>query len=315
VADLPRAPLGYRAAVIHARFVSIALLAAACGGNSNGPGDDTGDDTGDDAPAADAEACLAPDMLVVLDRTGTMHRDLLGQSPPDTPDGHAAAKLTQAIAAVEALVGVTGIDQTLRFGLSLFPRDPGSCLTLSERLQNQKFTNPACEAAEIVVAPELGTSASIAGTLDPETTTICYSTPTGSALVTARDELTRVQAPNVDQYIMLVTDGADFYATCPEPDPLVVLRELYAAGIKTFVVGFGAQDTTEQGVNPPMLNRMACAGGTAQNFATACTAAPSGGFDAVDPDGDRIYYDAADAAELSTALAEIAGSVCCGCIL
>jgi hypothetical protein len=302
-------------AVTHARFLGFALLAAACGANSN-PGDDSGDDTGDDdAVTADAAACLAPDMLVVLDRTGTMHRDLLGQSPPDTPDGHAAAKLTQAIAAVESLVGVAGIDQTLRFGLSLFPRDPGSCLTLSERLQNQKFTNPACEAGEIVVAPELGTGASITSTLDPETTTICYSTPTGSALVTARDELTRVQAPDVDQYIMLVTDGADFYATCPEPDPLVVLRELNAAGIRTFVVGFGSQDTTEQGVNPPMLNRMACAGGTAQNFATACTAAAGGGFDAVDPEGDRIYYDAANAAELSTALTEIAGSVCCGCIL
>jgi hypothetical protein len=114
---------------------------------------------------------------------------------------------------------------------------------------------------------------------------------------------------------MLVTDGADFYASCPNPDPLIVLQNLDMNGIKTFIVGFGAQDATTNGVNPPLLNRMACAGHTAKDFATNCKAVP-GGYDAVDPDnGPRLYYDASNASELSTALAGVAGQLCCGCVL
>jgi hypothetical protein len=208
-----------------------------------------------------------------------------------------------------------GIDATVRFGLSLFPRDPGSCITLTERLQNVPFTNPACEPGEIVISPDLGTGAAIAAAIDPETTKLCNTTPAGDALLAARDELVRIKKPDVDQYLLFVTDGADFEQSCPLPDPLVVLRNLHAEGIKTFVVGFGAQDTTAQGVNPPMLNRMACAGGTAKDFVSTCMTLPNGGFDAVDPNGGRIYFDAANAAELGVALGDIAGQICCGCVL
>jgi hypothetical protein len=94
-----------------------------------------------------------------------------------------------------------------------------------------------------------------------------------------------------------------------------VLRELDAIGIKTFIVGFGAQDATPMGVNPPLLNRMACAGHTAKNFATACMPAAGGGFDAVDPNGARLYYDAADGPALTTALRDLTRTICCGCVL
>jgi hypothetical protein len=297
-----------------ARSLSLVLVAAlvtACGpSTSNGETPDaslTADDDGD--------ACHAPDVLIVLDRTGTMHRDLAGNTPTDTPEGKASAKITQAIAAIESLVGMPGLDATLRFGLSLFPRDPGTCLTLEQRLQGAPFANPSCEPGEIVISPALGTGGSIAASLDPDTTTICYSTPTGDALLAARDELARIKQPGVDQYLLLVTDGADFDLSCPVPDPLEVLRGLQADGIETFVVGFGAQDTTAQGVNPPMLNRMACAGGTAKDFTSACTPLSSGGFDATTPDGARIYFDAANANDLATSLGAIAGQICCGCVL
>lgn len=256
-------------------------------------------------------------MLIVLDRTGTMHRDLAGQTPPDTAPGHASAKLTQAINALDTLLATPGLDQTLRFGLELFPRDPGGglCKTLTQRLQNEALTNTPCEAGQLVVPPALGTAAMISAAIDPETTTLCFSTPTGDALVTARTELTAITKPGVDQYIALVTDGADFYDSCPMPDPLIVLRELHAGGIKTFIVGFGSQDTTPMGVNPPLLNRMACAGGTAKDFAVNCQLIAGGGYDAVNPDGARLYFDASDAGALTTALAAVARSVCCGCVL
>jgi hypothetical protein len=256
-------------------------------------------------------------MLILLDRTGTMHRDLAGATPPDTAAGHATAKLTLAINALHGLLATPGLDSTLRLGLAMFPRDPGggACLTLTQRLQGMDFMNAACEAGQVVVAPALGTAAAIEGALDPESTTLCFSTPTGSGLETARAALAANAVPGVDQYVALVTDGADFYDSCPTPDPLQVLRDLDAAGIKTFIVGFGAQDTTPQGVNPPLLNRMACAGHTAKDFATACVALPGGGYDAVDPNGARLYYDAADGPGLSSALEAVAGEICCGCLL
>jgi hypothetical protein len=291
------------------------LLLAACGPAMSSSGDGGGDDV--DATVVDAGECRAPEMLIVLDRTGTMHRDLLGQTPPDTVAGHQSAKLTLAVNALDGLLVQPGLDQTLRLGLELFPRDPGggSCITLTQRLQGQNPTNPMCEAGQLVVPPAFGTGATIATAIDAETTTICFSTPTGDALVTARTELAAIAKPGITQYIALVTDGADFYDSCPTPDPMIVLRELEALGIYTFIVGFGAQDTTPMGVNPPLLNRMACAGHTAKNFATACMPVAGGGFDAVDPNGARLYYDAADGPALTTALRDLTRTICCGCVL
>jgi hypothetical protein len=298
----------------------ILLAVAACGQSAShkdagtGDDDDGGSNVGDDADTT----CTAPNMLILLDRTGTMHRNLAGNTPTDDPAGHASAKLTIAINALDALMGTAGIDQSLRLGLAMFPRDPGGgkCDTLTERLQGKAFTNTNCEMGEVIIEPALGTAASIAAAIDPETTTICNSTPIGAGLQTAQTDLLTHVMPGVDQYIMLVTDGADFADSCPTPDPLEVLRQLDAMGTKTFIVGFGAQDTTTGGVNPPVLNQLACAGHTAKDFATNCKQVTGGGYDAVDPtNGPRLYYDAADAAALSTSLKAVAGSVCCGCIL
>ena len=84
-------------------------MLAACG-----PAHTTGDDGGDDASVGDPDAgvCKAPEMLLLLDRTGTMHRDLAGATPPDTAAGHAAAKLTLAINALDGLLAIPGLDGT-----------------------------------------------------------------------------------------------------------------------------------------------------------------------------------------------------------
>ncbi|HEY4182409.1 MAG TPA: vWA domain-containing protein [Kofleriaceae bacterium] len=305
----------------YSRILSLILVAAAaCGQSSSNHkdagsgGDDDGGNTGDDGDMT----CTAPNMLILLDRTGTMHRNLAGATPTDDPAGHATAKFTIAINALDALMATPGLDQSLRLGLAMFPRDPGGgkCITLSQRLSGSAtFMNPPCEAGEVVVEPALGTAASIAASIDPETTTICNTTPIGAGLQTAQDDLVTHAMSGVDQYIMLVTDGADFADSCPTPDPLEVLRTLDAAGTKTFIVGFGAQDTTTQGVNPPVLNQLACAGHTAKDFATNCKQVAGGGYDAVDPmNGPPLYYDAADATALAASLRAVAGSVCCGCI-
>ncbi len=300
------------------KYLALALLLGACGPKETaGNTDANGGSDADDTPI-DGDVCRAPQMMILLDRTGTMHRDLSGATPPDNTAGHAMAKFTLAINALDGLLATPGLDQTLRLGLALFPRDPGgqTCITLSQRLSgSQTFMNPMCEAGEVPVSPDLGTAAQIATLLDPEVTRLCNTTPTGAGLETVRDALAAITIPEVDQYVVLVTDGADFYDSCPTPDPIPLLRSLSAANIKTFIVGFGAQNTTPQGVNPPLLNEMACAGQTAKDFAANCMPLAGGGFTAVDAtNGPRLYFDAADGPSLSTALRAVAREVCCGCI-
>jgi hypothetical protein len=295
-----------------------AIVAAACGPKTNSDSDANGSNDDADSTPIDTGACRAPQMMILLDRTGTMHRDLSGATPPDTVAGHALAKFTLAINALDGFLATSGLDQTLRLGLAMFPRDPGgqTCITLSERLSgSQVFMNPPCEVGEVPVSPDLGTASQIATLLDPEVTRLCNTTPTGSGLETVRDALASIVLPDVDQYVVLVTDGADFYDSCANPDPIPLVRELSASNIKTFIVGFGAQNTTPQGVNPPLLNEMACAGQTAKDFAINCMPLPAGGFTAVDAtNGPRLYFDAADGPSLSTALRDVAREVCCGCI-
>jgi len=296
-----------------------AIVLAACGPRTSSDVDANGSG-GDDADLTplDGGACRAPQMMILLDRTGTMHRDLSGATPPDPTVGHATAKFTLAINALDGFLATTGLDQTLRLGLAMFPRDPGgqTCITLSQRLSGSAtFMNPMCEVGEVPVSPDLGTASQIATLLDPEVTRLCNTTPTGSGLETVRASLASITIPDVDQYVVLVTDGADFYDSCPTPDPIPLVRDLSAANIKTFIVGFGAQNTTPQGVNPPLLNEMACAGQTAKDFATNCMPRAGGGFTAVDAtNGPRLYFDAADGPSLSTALRDVAREVCCGCI-
>jgi hypothetical protein len=263
-------------------------------------------------------ACIPPDVLIALDRTLTMHRTAEGNTPPDTVVGRATSKWSMAITGIEQLVSAPGLDQTLRFGLELWPREEAGCVTLSQRIQGTNGTNPQCQGPEFPVPPELGTGASIATLLDPDTTKICLSTPTGDALLGARNFLESRSDGGTAQYVVLVTDGADWDFSCPNPNPLGVVDGLADAGIKTLVVGFSAEMSLQNGVGAAFLNDMACAGRTAKNFATACRAdAPSGSFRAIDPDAggmDALFFTATNAAELTSSLRAFSETVCCGCI-
>jgi hypothetical protein len=261
-------------------------------------------------------ACEPPDMLMLLDRTATMRRTPLGELPADPP-AYASSKWHQAISAIEQ-VAAPPLDQGLRFGLELWPRDPGgdACTTLDEALDGQLASNSPCEAGEIVVEPGLGTGAAIQRALDPATTKICASTPTGNALLTASDYLVHHAAAGRSQYVVLVTDGADWDVTCPQPEPLPIAQQLAASGIKTYVVGFfdpgGSAPDAGFGVGTAFLNDMACAGQTANGFPDACTWEGSG-YIAADPDGPALYFQATSADELAASLKSVASGVCCDC--
>lgn len=267
----------------------------------------------DSGPRPDAESCQPPDMLIVLDRTMSMHRRPDGSVPPDTLAGHMESKWYLAITALEEVT--SNLDATIRFGLEMFPLDPGMdqmgderCVTLSERIGGTTSMNDQCEAGAIDVSPDLGTATAIDNAMDPETTRLCRSTPIGAGLGTAISELALIQDPIRDQYAILLTDGQD---TCDEPLSLYNAQMLGAAGVGLYVIGF---DGSGSGVDHGHLNDLACAGRTAPDPGTNCMDDGMGGFIATDRTGPTLYLLADTASVLTEQLEDVAGEVCCDCI-
>ena len=234
---------------------------------------------GDGGAGDDAAVCDPPDMLIVLDRS-----DSMGSSAGKDADGGALPSKWEL--AKDALDHITAppADEKLRFGLEVLPKASGLCGT-----------------GEPLVAMDLGTGATIATTLS--TTKLVYGTPIGGALAVAVTTLSNAKVPDRDQYVILVTDGAE---TCSSNGPLPIVQSLAAAGVKTYVIGFGAA------VDKALLNDLACAGRTATKLSTACKQSGSG---YVSAGGTApLYFSATDGTSLQTALATITGSVCCGCV-
>ena len=282
-------------------------------GGAGGDTDPITVSTGTGTGAGGGPSCVPPDVLIALDRTLTMHKTPDGSEPTDAP-AYASTKWFQALTAIKGLV-TPKLDQNIRFGLEMWPRDPGKgCLTLTEKVMGLAATNPSCEDGDILVPPALGTSGKIAPLLDPATAHICTSTPTGAALNTASAYLKANKSPDRGQFIMLVTDGADWDQSCPTPDPLPITQQLAKDGIKTFMVGFSATgDVKPGGTGAPFLNNMACAGMTAKGFPDTCVMTPTG-YAAKDPAGETLYLQASDGAALTTAFNGIAAEICCNCV-
>jgi hypothetical protein len=274
---------------------------------------------GDGVPEGGSGACVAPDMLIALDRTFTMSRRPDGTFPSNTATGRAESKWAMAIDALRRTV-TPPLDKGVRFGLELWPKVNSGCLTLSERLGNPaNGSGPQCQGSELLVSPGLDTGAQILGGLDPEATKLCYSTPTGTALLDAKKTLEGMKAPGKKQFVILLTDGADWDQTCPLPNPIEAVDQLAAAGVGTLVVGFSAEASVTGGVGRGFLDDMACAGGLAKGFPAGCEkqgsvyrATRSGGKgSATTP---PLFYSATNTAELTLALSSFANAECCGCV-
>ena len=310
--------------------VALAVLVVACGDTNDGTAASAGAVTAKGGGGATAGApafgaapaggtssggnpsCVAPDMVFALDRSLTMHRTPDGDVPPDTQEGHASSKWAQAIAAIGRVVAPPR-DQGISFGLELWPKADDGCISLADRIRGLDAVNPRCEGPDVVVPPGPGTGATIARAIDPEKTPICVSTPTGAALLGAATELKKTSARGKRQFVVLITDGADWDRSCPAPDPLATVDELAAAGIDTVVVGFGADTSAADGVGAGFLNDMACAGRTAKGFPRGCAQSTSTQWRAA-PNARQAYYTAGSSDELFAALDTFSASVCCDCV-
>lgn len=281
-------------------------------GSGTGQGGELGFDAGTGSGGSGGASCDPPFAMIALDRTLTMHKTPKGDEPVDPPD-YQSSKFYQAITAIQKLVAAP-TDHTVRFGLELWPKDEPGCVTLAEKIMGTTGTNTTCEDGEVLVPPALNMGAKIASTINPATTKICLSTPTGQGLLTASNWLKSNAVPGRGNYIVLVTDGADWDQSCPMPDPVLITQQLAATGIKTFVVGFSASgDLMPGGVGAGFLNDMACAGQTAPNFPTPCKMSGNG-WVSNDPMGSTLYLAAGDSAGLDAALKSIAVEVCCDCV-
>lgn len=221
----------------------------------------------------------APNVLIVLDRSGSMY-------DPLAVFGLGVDRWTPSVAAINAVT--SSMDDRLRFGLAFFPREGAL----------------ACEAGNVVVPPDLNTSSAIGARLagDP-LLKVGGGTPTSPTL---RELLPMLTSMEGTTYVLLVTDGApncnypaSGCASCTVPgDPtactdvpdnclddtaaVAAISELAAAGVRTFVIGYGvdASFTT-------VMDRMAAAGGT----------------------GRTSHFRVEDRASVEAALSDISGSV------
>ncbi len=227
----------------------IAIVLVACGpkpADHPGTGDD--DDTVDDAattPDTTAETCGAqsenigvvslgdpPDLLVVLDRSGSM------QSPPQqfppifTPKWTIMRNGLNSVAAAK--------DQAIKFGLLEFPSDD----------------NCAADASvEVPIA--LGASGAIATYFSNRSPN--GNTPAHIGLGSALAHFNSLPVNPAGRYVLFATDGLP---NCMGGDPDVAsnaatvsaVTALASAGIPTYVLGFGTF------ADPTILNDAAVAG-------------------------------------------------------
>jgi hypothetical protein len=246
------------------RSIAACLIAiAACGppAKNGGGGDDTDPHVDappgvelDASPWPDAGTCGAqsemigvvnlgdpPDLLVVLDRSGSM------TSPPVTFPPVFTSKWQIMRTSLNSVVGAQ--QQKIRFGLLEFPSDDNCAADATAEVQVGLGSAPGFASYFTTRSPNGNTPAHIG---------------LGSAL----NYFNSIPVNTAGRYVLFATDGLP---NCAGGDPNVTsnaetvaaVTALFNAGIKTYVLGFG-----QFGGNAGVLNDAAVAGGKARPGAT-----------------------------------------------
>ncbi|NUO55011.1 MAG: VWA domain-containing protein [Polyangiaceae bacterium] len=203
---------------------------------------------------------VPPNMLLVLDRSCSM-------------TDNASMGVTKWEAAVAAIVNMTTVytDQ-IRFGLTLFP----------------DTVNPSCEQDAIPIPTAPGTEPAIQMLLNDALVGSDPNFPDGPCVTnidTAMQQASlapELTDPDRDNFVVLLTDGMQAGCNVAGGDngTTQIITDMLAAGIPTFVIGFG------NGIDPDQMETFANAGGV--------------------PNSGPAYYDAGDQASLELALETIA---------
>lgn len=317
---------------IRSSLFSFALvLPAACGGGTMGdpaPGSDDPDAASgapdsstppaeDEADAAPYEnPCRPPQLMVVLDRSGSFARRPDGSLPANTPEGKRETRWHIALTAIKSVAAEH--EDGLQFGLALFPRDPDGaggedCSNLGTWLEEYlppETTDGTCNPGELKVSPALMNAGALDDAITLNNTGLCSWTPIGAGLAAAKGELDAIRDDEYEQYAVLITDGKD---NCDGKDgyatgSLANADAMAAAGIDLYVVGF---DGTGADLDPAHLNDLACAGHTAVDFAANCQPVGDGYRAVASPTPARLYYLATELGSLQAALAAVSEDLSC----
>ncbi len=202
-----------------------------------------------------------PDMLIVLDRSGSM------TTPIDLFNPFGATRWTTMRDALNNIVMQT--QANIRWGLSVFPTD-----------------NDCGVSAGTQVPIDINQYSAISGWLNGASPD--GNTPANAGLDAALAYFNSIPVNPEGRYVLFATDGEP---NCDDADPypltLGAVDALAAAGIKTYVIGFG----DPLGLPVSVLNDAAQKGGV-----------PRAG-------GPPYYYEATNAAELQNVLQQISGGV------
>ena len=203
---------------------------------------------------------VPPNLLIVLDRSCSMTGSV----------GGGVTKWEAAVAALNTLT--TTYAGQIRFGLTMFP----------------DTVAPSCAQDVIPIPLAPGNELAIQTLLNAALVNNDPNFPNGPCVTnidTAIEQAAaapELQDPTRDSYVALITDGNQ--AGCNQAGgdmgTLQIVTDLFAEGIPTFVVGFGA------GIDPTQLNLFAIAGGV--------------------PNTMPSYYDAGDQMSLEVVLEAIA---------
>jgi hypothetical protein len=225
------------------------------------PGAGSGADAGGSGASAD-DTCASllipalpnsPQVLIVLDRSGSMLGNNNTNTDRWTPSSSAIAKITAQL------------DQAVEFGLLMFP-DPAMAMN-------------NCAAGAVNVPVALGTSKQIAQAINSSPPNRFSATPTAASLQAA---LAALGPPSIcaDQcvvtkrYVLLVTDGAPNCGAAMGPNMFATTQAdidacdanidaLKAADITTYVIGY---QTTSDPAVATIMDGFAMHGGTGKQL-------------------------------------------------
>ncbi|HEX7508762.1 MAG TPA: vWA domain-containing protein [Polyangia bacterium] len=196
---------------------------------------------------------LPADLLLVLDRSGSMTNSISDDDPCDPASGTCAQRWTTMLAAMRTVLATSST--SIRWGLKFFST-PG--LTSGSGL-----TPVGCVVTTDVEVP-VGMDNADAITANIATTSPNYNTPTRAVIEVAIAYLKTVQDGR-SKYILLATDGqpncpaAGDVATATDLDPaMAAIAAARSAGFPVYVIGVGPSAGN--------LDQMASRGGTSRFY-------------------------------------------------
>lgn len=237
---------------------------------------------------------VPPDLMIVLDRSGSMMRNTQGNEPATGE----TIRWDYTQKALNSAMNAT--DENVAWGLKMYP----TCTPGNNPANKYECLPDSCATNGLLETPDLGKAAAFSTLILQNTPRIDVgATPTAPAVSEAIAVL-KARNNGRPKYILLATDGdpnCGLDASMVRKDSIgdragavAAVAEAKAAGIDVFVLGIAIKDpaaTTDVGLlrAHETLNLMADAGGRARI-------------------GDIKYYPATSEADINKAVTEIAAA-------